>query len=707
MKDNSDPVKHSQTKIAPPTRTQLTVRLLGGLVVLAFLGGFLFLGHGSGDSRDLTQHGVSTQDASGSPRTASIANEPANDDLAAAGGVDGTAAENDVKLERLKEFARQKVKRLGGRLPNTPSGTVPQRNASMVVAPPTEPFEIVPGDLSIHPEVGVDGRPQFRASNPTHSMSMVFSPDGVEVRGDSNASPSADWNLSMGLVSYGYHAGQMMEVAKTDPMPEEQSVRYRHDQLTEWFDNDHKGLEHGFTLKQPPALDGVTPDGRGHGVVRAEVRFDTGLTPEWDASLQGYELKDTDGETVMEYGNLVVFDLLGRELPSWFESEGNDEGTILLAFDDTRAAYSVTVDPTLAVQLVKDINNDSSEYEGQPQEFISVGSTLYFRAWTLEHGWELWKSDGTETGTVMVKDIYPGPNNGYPSYMTAYNRELYFNADDGVHGAELWKTDGTDVGTLLVKDIWTGGNWGNPQDLTVLNGLLYFAANDGVHGWEFWKSDGSEDGTVMVQDIWVGSESSSPSQFTLLKNELLFAATDGNVGRELFALELQSAPVPSSDSYQTSEDTQFATTTIDGVLSNDSDPNGDPLTAQLVQTTANGVLTLQSDGSFTYEPALNFFGTDSFTYVASDGVETSGTVTVSIEVAGVNDAPTGAVDGYAVDEGRPHLVTPFRGSGWNQRNGARIRSEKLQRRHLCRREPGLGDRNITLPVRRRRREHSC
>jgi len=86
-------------------------------------------------------------------------------------------------------------------------------------------------------------------------------------------------------------------------------------------------------------------------------------------------------------------------------------------------------------------------------------------------------------------------------------------------------------------------------------------------------------------------------------------------------------------------------TTLDvaapGVLTNDSDPENDPLTAVLVSNVSNGNLTLNSDGSFSYTPNANFNGSDSFTYTANDGTASSNVATVTITVnpvASTNDA---------------------------------------------------------------------
>src|SRR5262249_27211050 len=83
---------------------------------------------------------------------------------------------------------------------------------------------------------------------------------------------------------------------------------------------------------------------------------------------------------------------------------------------------------------------------------------------------------------------------------------------------------------------------------------------------------------------------------------------------------------------------------------NDSDPNGNPITAQLVSGPAHGTLTLSPYGGFTYTPAANYNGPDEFRYQVSDGVFLSDPVTLSLTVNPVNDAPVAGNDSYSVDE---------------------------------------------------------
>jgi VCBS repeat-containing protein len=114
---------------------------------------------------------------------------------------------------------------------------------------------------------------------------------------------------------------------------------------------------------------------------------------------------------------------------------------------------------------------------------------------------------------------------------------------------------------------------------------------------------------------------------------------------------VNTAPVAANDAYTVSEDTVlsiFAT----GVLTNDTDANGDPLSVWLNATPTHGTLTLNSNGSFTYSPNANFNGTDSFTYRATDGGGDSMVANVAITIQSVNDAPVlGAIGSRSVEEG--------------------------------------------------------
>jgi ELWxxDGT repeat protein len=122
---------------------------------------------------------------------------------------------------------------------------------------------------------------------------------------------------------------------------------------------------------------------------------------------------------------------------------------------------------------------------------VTLSGTLFFSAKDDTQGRELWRSDGTAAGTLMVKDIRPGLDGSHPRSLIGVGGTLYFIANDLRHGYELWKSNGTPAGIVMVKDIWPGSKGSHPRGLTDVGGTLYFAADDGTHGWELWKSDGT------------------------------------------------------------------------------------------------------------------------------------------------------------------------------------------------------------------------
>ncbi|MFY0568612.1 ELWxxDGT repeat protein [Archangium lansingense] len=256
-------------------------------------------------------------------------------------------------------------------------------------------------------------------------------------------------------------------------------------------------------------------------------------------------------------------------------------GTTLLfsANDDSTGPELWRLDST-GPALVADIAPGT--IGSAPSRLFHSRGLTWFAAADAQHGVELWRTDGTTTGTFLLKDIAPGTASSRPSNFAELNGWIYFSANDGTRGNELWRTDGTPEGTQLVRDILLGVSSSEPQSFTELNGRLYFLANgpggtrqlwrtdgtsagtirvgasvtvagipssrvlvrsgrtlffagsDSTAGSELWKSDGTESGTVRVKDIFPGTTDSGPVQLTAFGSAVYFVATDGVSGRELW-----------------------------------------------------------------------------------------------------------------------------------------------------------------------------
>lgn len=246
-----------------------------------------------------------------------------------------------------------------------------------------------------------------------------------------------------------------------------------------------------------------------------------------------------------------------------------------------------------AQSLVKDINlGFPSSMPSYAKNRIAFGGKLIFAADNGADGMELWESDGTSTGTVLLSDIRSGALDGSPNGFHEFNSQLYFSAAGVQNKFNIFSTDGTIIsnypairhgtgsasprlfttfGNLLVfsarpsafnqsipfygEEIlgfngspWTGGgdqimikdinplgNSSSPDSYTVFNNLLYFAAtDDGTNGRELWVTNGTNAGTNMLININSGAASSSPTDLTILNGNLYFTADDGVNGRELW-----------------------------------------------------------------------------------------------------------------------------------------------------------------------------
>jgi ELWxxDGT repeat protein/VCBS repeat-containing protein len=347
-------------------------------------------------------------------------------------------------------------------------------------------------------------------------------------------------------------------------------------------------------------------------------------------------------------------------------------------------------------------NINAGSANSLPLEFNLFNGFVYFSASDgtvsgVGHGLELWRTDGTPGGTVLFDDIFPGTTSGNPGSLIVYNGLLYFGANTpNSLGNELFTTDGTVANTLMVKDINPGAASGVPQSFVISNNILYFMGTTAIEAQELWRTDGTAAGTVMVKDLRSGTSGANGIQTSFSNATLngtmyfdggafdhILYKTDGTaagtvqvpgtfqsfpgimvpfngtifmqaftsaVGTELF--RLNTGPTAVADSYTTNEDTTLAPG-APGLLANDTDPDGNMNTLAAVKVTdpAHGSVAVNADGSFSYVPAANYNGPDSFTYKANDGsLDSSPPSTVSITVTAVNDAPVANNDAYSTNE---------------------------------------------------------
>lgn len=218
-----------------------------------------------------------------------------------------------------------------------------------------------------------------------------------------------------------------------------------------------------------------------------------------------------------------------------------------------------------------------------------------------------------------------------------------------------------------------GATTGNPQvnnlDLkVVVNGVTYLG-NRFSGQWS--TTGGSADANNNYEAVFLPPGTTGNVDITVTATNIAGdgVPNSGTTTDQDFALVCANCtapsgdnhpPVATDDSYSTDEDTAL-TVAAPGVLANDSDPDGDTLSASVVANPAHGTLVLSANGGFTYTPASHYYGSDSFTYRAGDGHGgTSDVATVNLTVNHVNHAPVAVDDSYTTTQDAA-LVIPAPG----------------------------------------------
>ncbi len=308
----------------------------------------------------------------------------------------------------------------------------------------------------------------------------------------------------------------------------------------------------------------------------------------------GYELWKSNGTSA---GTVMVSEIGIGSIGAYLSQLTSVNGTLFFRAYQAGSGYELwKVNGTsTGTVIVKDIRPtfvyNGTTYESSfPSELTNVNGTLFFRAYTYESGYELWKSDGSEMGTVLVKDINStattagSAGSSYPSNLTAIGSKLFFRAYTTTAGYELWSSNGTSAGTMLVRDINPGStssipNSSYPTALKSFQGKLYFQATSSS-GAELWQSDGTSVGTALVKDIGSGSNSGSPIYLTPSSNRLFFSADDGVIGRELWSIGDTVGTV--SFSASTASVGEGGSQTITVKLTTGGDVLNTPLTVSIV-----------------------------------------------------------------------------------------------------------------------------
>ena len=181
-----------------------------------------------------------------------------------------------------------------------------------------------------------------------------------------------------------------------------------------------------------------------------------------------------------------------------------------------------------AATALMDINPGPFGSEAANFSAVTIGNDVrvFFTATHFSTGKELYVTDGTPTGTQLVKDIYPGMEGSEIEFISGVNGKAVFGAFEPVKGLELWVSDGTNAGTQLLLDIDPIG-WGTPGLFVSLGDRLVFRASNQTSGLEPWVTDGTTAGTQLLKEI-SPTASSNPIVLTRVGDRVIFFARLSN-----------------------------------------------------------------------------------------------------------------------------------------------------------------------------------
>ena len=201
--------------------------------------------------------------------------------------------------------------------------------------------------VAITPASPLPRDPRHPAHAPRVGNAGAPSPDASMTKSESNADarPAADgWSVGLRLAAYGA-GGVLTPVRAVAPQADGARVEFRYDEteagapgLTEWYVNDSRGLEHGFTLAVAPA---------GTGPVTLELAVTGGLRPALQADGRAVELRGRDDAVRLRYADLFAADSTGLTLPATLSVPSDGPARIRLVVDTRGAVFPVTIDPLL------------------------------------------------------------------------------------------------------------------------------------------------------------------------------------------------------------------------------------------------------------------------------------------------------------------------------------------------------------------------
>jgi hypothetical protein len=352
----------------------------------------------------------------------------------------------------------------------------------------------------------------YTAPNRANGLRLAFGAGGVQVR---SSDPAQSWTWSLALTGYGVPGAVRPLSGAPGPAVEANRAAYRWDSaLAEWYVNDERGLEQGFTIAAPPAAALASQ-------VALEMALETDLVPQLAADAQSIAFRRPaqagwqSGAEVLRYDGLRVSDGVGRRLPARLELEPASLASRLtphvsrsthyvlrITIDATSAAYPITVDPLVHSQVAKLTASDAQDDDRFGHSVAVSGDTVVVGAYREDGA-----GDARGAAYVYTRNRSGGADNwGQVKKLTASDAEdgdifgysVAISGDTVVVGAVAEDSGGSTSGAAYVfarnydpsnPSTPLADNWGEVQKLI---------ASDAEENDQFGESVAISGDTVVV-----------------------------------------------------------------------------------------------------------------------------------------------------------------------------------------------------------------
>ena len=173
----------------------------------------------------------------------------------------------------------------------------------------------------------------YQAPNFAHGLHATFNREGFQINPRKEGKA---WIWGLSLNGYGYGSDLHAVTAAVKIITKDNRIEYHRGDMVEWYINDHRGLEQGFTLKTRPS------DRKGSGLLQLQMGTTGNLIPSVEKNGNGITFRDSQGKEVLRYSGLYAFDAAGKKLGARMAA---DQGGIRLIVEDHEAVYPITIDP--------------------------------------------------------------------------------------------------------------------------------------------------------------------------------------------------------------------------------------------------------------------------------------------------------------------------------------------------------------------------